>query len=148
MHFCLRSRPVDPDVVRPLVCQSVSKWPRDRVTKWPSDLVTKWPNNIVTKWQEASQTIDRMVYFLFCSLFLPSHPQYRAIASPDADVAHYSLFIGFCVFFRLTYYSNSSCSILQKVADCDWKAYNHIHDVILLSDMNNEQNEYCQYEWL
>ena len=26
------------------------------------DQVTKWPSDRVTKWQEASQTIDRMVY--------------------------------------------------------------------------------------
>ena len=40
----------------------VTKWPSDRVTKWPSDRVTEWPNDRVTGWQEASQTIDRMVY--------------------------------------------------------------------------------------
>ena len=33
------------------------------MTEWPSDQVTKWPSDQVTKWQEASQTIDRMVYF-------------------------------------------------------------------------------------
>ena len=35
--------------------------PSDRVTRvtW----VTKWPSDRVTKWQEASQTIDRMVYY-------------------------------------------------------------------------------------
>ena len=35
----------------------------DQVTKWPSDQMTEWPSDIVTKWQEASQTIDHMVYF-------------------------------------------------------------------------------------
>ena len=37
----------------------VTKWPSDQVTEWPSD---KWPSDQVTQWQEASQTIDRMVY--------------------------------------------------------------------------------------
>ena len=47
----------------------VTEWPSDQVTKWPSDQVTKWPSDQewpsdwVTEWQEASQTIDRMVYF-------------------------------------------------------------------------------------
>ena len=40
----------------------VTKWPSDQVTKWQSDRVTKWPIDWVTGWQEASQTIDRMVY--------------------------------------------------------------------------------------
>ena len=50
----------------------VTKWSSDQVTKWPSDRVTKltndwiikWPNDWVTGWKEASQTIDRMVYFI------------------------------------------------------------------------------------
>ena len=41
----------------------VTKWSSDWVTKWLSDLVIEWPNFRVTGWQEASQTIDRMVYF-------------------------------------------------------------------------------------
>ena len=41
----------------------VTEWPSGRVTKWSSDRVTKWPSDQVTEWQEASQTIDRMVYF-------------------------------------------------------------------------------------
>ena len=42
----------------------VTKWPCDRVTEWPRDQVTEWPSDRMTEWQEASQTIDRMVYFL------------------------------------------------------------------------------------
>ena len=43
----------------------MTEWPpSDRVTKWPSDRVTEWLNDWVTGWQEASQTIDRMVYFV------------------------------------------------------------------------------------
>ena len=95
--FCLRSRPIDPDVVCSLVTMlkivtvwlsnwvtkwpsdqvtewlsdRVTMWPNDRVTEWQSDQVpewvndrvTKWPSNWVTEWQEASQTIDWMVYF-------------------------------------------------------------------------------------
>ena len=45
----------------------MTKWPSDRVTEWPSDQEsndqeTDWVNNWVIGWQEASQTIDRMVY--------------------------------------------------------------------------------------
>ena len=40
----------------------MTEWPSDQVTKLPSDQVTKWPIDWVTGWQEASQTIDRMVY--------------------------------------------------------------------------------------
>ena len=41
----------------------------DRVTKWPSeewlsDQMTKLSNDQMTGWQEASQTIDRMVYLI------------------------------------------------------------------------------------
>ena len=41
-------------------------------SEWPSDQMTKWPNDWVTGWQEASQTIDRMVYLdiWFQSLFI------------------------------------------------------------------------------
>ena len=42
----------------------VTKGPSDQVT---SDQMTKWPSDWVTKYlsdQEASQTIDRMVYFI------------------------------------------------------------------------------------
>ena len=59
-YICLRSRPVDPDVVCQLVSQSVSsnvetsdqvnEWPSDRVTEWLSDWVTEWPSDRVTKW--------------------------------------------------------------------------------------------------
>ena len=42
-----------------------TEWPSDQVTKWPSDQVTEWLSDQVTKWQEASQTIDRMVYFVY-----------------------------------------------------------------------------------
>ena len=42
----------------------VTEWPSDPVTQWPSDQVTKWPSDQVTEWQGASQTIDRMVYFI------------------------------------------------------------------------------------
>ena len=48
----------------------VTKWPSDRVTEWPSDRVTEWPSDQVTEWQEASQTIDRMVY-LYYSISVP-----------------------------------------------------------------------------
>ena len=41
----------------------VTEWPIDQAIEWPSDQVTEWPSDQVTKWQEASQTIDRMVYF-------------------------------------------------------------------------------------
>ena len=41
----------------------VTEWPSDRVTEWLSDRVTEWPSDWETGWQEASQTIDRMVYF-------------------------------------------------------------------------------------
>ena len=40
----------------------LTMWPCDWVTEWMSDRVTKWPIDWVTGWQEASQTIDRMVY--------------------------------------------------------------------------------------
>ena len=40
----------------------VTEWPSDRMTEWQNDRVTKRPSYQVTKWQEASQTIDRMVY--------------------------------------------------------------------------------------
>ena len=68
---CLRSIPGDPDVVCLFVpcnietSDQVTKWPSDRVTECPSDRVTKQPSDQVTKWQEASQTIDCMVYFQF-----------------------------------------------------------------------------------
>ena len=48
LNICLRSRPISPNVVCPLVSVSVSMlkivtvWLIDRVTKWPSDQVTKW----------------------------------------------------------------------------------------------------------
>ena len=58
--------------------KQVTEWPSDRETKWPSDWVTKWlsdqvterpcdhvtewPSDRVTGWQEATQTIDSMVY--------------------------------------------------------------------------------------
>ena len=38
------------------------EWLSDRVTEWPSYQVTEWPSDQMTEWQEASQTIDRMVY--------------------------------------------------------------------------------------
>ena len=41
----------------------MTKWPSDQVTEWPNDWMIKWLNDWVTGWQEASQTIDRMVYF-------------------------------------------------------------------------------------
>ena len=40
----------------------MTMWPSDRVTEWPSDWVTEWPSDWVIEWQEASHTIDRMVY--------------------------------------------------------------------------------------
>ena len=39
-------------------------WLSDRMTEWSSDQLTKWQSDQVTGWQEASQTIDRMVYFI------------------------------------------------------------------------------------
>ena len=90
-YFCLRSRPRDLDVVRPFVylfSTMLSKWPKwlewyERLEwlewlewhKWPQlplwpfwpfwPLRPLWPNDLMTWWQEASQTIDRMVYLLF-----------------------------------------------------------------------------------
>ena len=60
----------------------VTKWPSDWVTEWLSDRVTKWLSerlfdwlsDRVTKWQEASQTIDRMVYFINVLLGLVYDP--------------------------------------------------------------------------
>ena len=59
------------DRVTERLSDRVAEWPSDRVTEWlsdqvtecPSDQVTEWPWDQVTEWQEASQTIDRMVYF-------------------------------------------------------------------------------------
>ena len=62
LTFCLRSRPVDPNVVSPSVsrnvenrrimtCNWVTEWPSGQVTEWPSDQVTEWPSDRVTKWQ-------------------------------------------------------------------------------------------------
>ena len=61
-YFCLRSRPVDPDVVCLLVSllvayvekmmtpsDQVTKWPSDQMTEWPSDQMTEWPSNWVTE---------------------------------------------------------------------------------------------------
>ena len=51
------------DQVTEWLSDRVMEWPSDRVTEWLNDRVTEWPNYWVTGWQEASQTIDRMVYF-------------------------------------------------------------------------------------
>ena len=70
------------DQVTELLNDRVTEWPSDWVTEWPSDQVTRvteWPNYWVTGWQEASQTIDRMVY----SPHLPKHmsmPPRNAVA--------------------------------------------------------------------
>ena len=47
----------------------MTEWSSDPVTEWPSDQVTEWPSNQVTKWQEASQTIDRMVWNLHTYMY-------------------------------------------------------------------------------
>ena len=57
------------DQVTKWLSDRMTKQPSDRVTKWPSDQVKEWPSDQVTEWQKASQTIDRMVYFL-STLFL------------------------------------------------------------------------------
>ena len=61
-------------------------WPDDQMTEWlddqmtgwpdeqmdgsPDDQMTKWPDDQMTEWEEASQTIDRMVYCLSIYLFI------------------------------------------------------------------------------
>ena len=47
------------------LCVSDNVENSDWVIELLSDRVTEYPSDQVTKWQEASQTIDRMVYFLF-----------------------------------------------------------------------------------
>ena len=50
------------------------------MTEWPSDPVTEWPNDWVTGWQEASQTIDRIVYFVSThnEMMLSCRKRYRS----------------------------------------------------------------------
>ena len=52
--FCLRSRPVSPDVVRLSVCRNIGK----------KGLMTWWLDDMMTCWLEASQTIDHIVWIL------------------------------------------------------------------------------------
>ena len=45
-------------------------WQNDRLTgwqddRWQDDQLTRWPGDKMTRWEEASQRIDRMVYFHF-----------------------------------------------------------------------------------
>ena len=44
-------------------------WQDDVMTGWQDDQMTGWLDDKITRWQEASQTIDRMVYFLSGEVF-------------------------------------------------------------------------------
>ena len=65
--FCLRSRPVERNVVRYWYVRWwedgmlgpsdwVTEWPSERLTEWPSDWVTEWLNDWMTEWSNDQMT--------------------------------------------------------------------------------------------
>ena len=71
----------------------VIEWLSDWVTEWPSDQVTKWPSDQVTGWQEASQTIDRIVYFTYIST-----------CNRDMNIFRQNLFLAFFTLSDVLYH--------------------------------------------
>ena len=69
LYFCLRSKPVTPNVVCQCVSQSVAMlnktmtwWPDLvmtwwQMTWWPDELMTQWPNVLMTQWPNDKMTL-------------------------------------------------------------------------------------------
>ena len=137
--ICLQSRPVNHDVVHPLVCYSVRpsvsnveyRNTDDRMTEWWDNGMSGWQEDIktgnMTWWQEALQTIDRMVYFVLAdSCLCVSYPT-LACADNSTILEHSAVLPThnvFCITKRWSETKNKSinaCSFLFFMLMFTWQ---------------------------